>query len=449
MSGILRSGYVKWDGLKYIVDTDIESVQGNTGPQGPAGVIGPIGARGDTGPIGVGNIGDPGPRGPAGPTGIGGAAFVGPMGATGPIGTASTDPGPIGVTGPVGLIGNVGLVGPIGPTIMGPQGHPSGPETVISLTGPTIHDMTGMTAGNRANFLICVSNGITNSAIVTTIKLPSPSIMYGAVITVIDIDGTLTEINKITLHRYGAESIDGIPYDGTDNFHFTESMGRWVIASDGSNWFIQKSARFPNYQIFDGGGGTAGSIGSWSCPYGVKYALFQVAGGGGGGGGGGAANRFDSSWHNGQGGIGGHGSIAAVVAPVYYPNSYDITLGGGGYRGNAGVGTGTPRFGLPGGQGDTSSVVDHTTSSTIVSAVGGDGGDGGTGGSPSSSWTRSGTSGDPIAVVNSGGIAGTSVGGDGKYGAGGGGGYGGVYGVTGANGTNGGHGGAGLVIVRW
>ena len=46
MSGILTPGYLRWDGTKYVLDTDIEIV----GPTGPTGPTGPIGPEGPPGP---------------------------------------------------------------------------------------------------------------------------------------------------------------------------------------------------------------------------------------------------------------------------------------------------------------------------------------------------------------------------------------------------------------
>jgi hypothetical protein len=46
MSSILRPGYVRWDGLKYVLDPDIEIV-GPSGLPGPAGANGTIGSDGD------------------------------------------------------------------------------------------------------------------------------------------------------------------------------------------------------------------------------------------------------------------------------------------------------------------------------------------------------------------------------------------------------------------
>lgn len=77
MSSILKPGYVRWDGTKYVTDPDVEIVGpggGATGPAGPAGATGPTGptgAIGPTGPIGLtgptGPIGLTGPTGPTGP----------------------------------------------------------------------------------------------------------------------------------------------------------------------------------------------------------------------------------------------------------------------------------------------------------------------------------------------------------------------------------------------
>jgi parallel beta-helix repeat protein len=47
----LPSGYVKWDGSKYVIDPDVD-VTGPAGPQGPQGLAGSDGQTGATGPIG-------------------------------------------------------------------------------------------------------------------------------------------------------------------------------------------------------------------------------------------------------------------------------------------------------------------------------------------------------------------------------------------------------------
>ncbi|WP_269800727.1 collagen-like repeat preface domain-containing protein [Bacillus cereus] len=97
--------------------TELNTVQGETGPAGPQGAQG---AQGPAGPPGLG--GPQGFQGPPGVTGLQGQeGDQGPQGAQGAQGTA----GPPGVQGPEG---DNGVTGPTGPT--GPQGPP-GP------TGPT------------------------------------------------------------------------------------------------------------------------------------------------------------------------------------------------------------------------------------------------------------------------------------------------------------------------
>jgi len=440
MSGILRPGYVKWDGLKYVIDPDIESVQGPIGPSGVTGVAGVTGTTGTTGPIGVGAAGQQGPRGPIGPTGIGGSAFQGPTGPPGPQGTRGTDsidPGPTGPPGPVGLIGNVGPVGPVGSTVMGPQGHPVDPETVVSLSGGATYDMSGMLVGDRANFLICVSNGVTGSARVTTINLPSPSTMYGAVITVIDADGSLTEINKIVLHSRGGETIDRF----TGDVSLTQPMGRWTITSEGGGsgtWSIKESSRFSNLYVFPNQGSsdvtasqrgrtgyTGGSTG-WVCPYGVRSALFQVVGGGGGG----ANGAYSGTMVHGRNGLGGSkGTLMVQACHVSYPNTYNFTAGWGGTAGASGGASGVTG---PAG--------------VAVIAAGGARGVLGATGAPYTAGEDS-----PI-LSNYGGVGNGGYLSFGSYGGGGGGGAGGHYdpdhGFDG-DGNDGGWGGAGIILVRW
>lgn len=164
------SGYLKWNGYEWILDTSLFSGDGYdgydgynlasfiggigvTGPDGPVGATGPKGSTGaqgnsgDMGPTGytgatgpTGAIGATGPKGTKGDTG-----YVGPAGlpgATGPVGPQ----GPIGLTGapgcpgPTGDIGPQGDTGPIGPKgdpgDMGPQG-PRGTAGRNGHTGPT------------------------------------------------------------------------------------------------------------------------------------------------------------------------------------------------------------------------------------------------------------------------------------------------------------------------
>lgn len=106
MSSILRPGYVRWDGTKYVLDPEV-AIVGPAGPAGPTGAPGP-GGTGDTGPAGPkGDTGDPGPTGDTGPSGD-----TGPTGDTG----ATGDTGPAGATGAPGATGATGATGDTGPT---------------------------------------------------------------------------------------------------------------------------------------------------------------------------------------------------------------------------------------------------------------------------------------------------------------------------------------------
>jgi len=72
MSLILKAGYLRWDGLKYVTDPEvsIEGPPGPIGPMGPPGEDGKIGATGSTGSIGpTGATGEVGATGPTGATG--------------------------------------------------------------------------------------------------------------------------------------------------------------------------------------------------------------------------------------------------------------------------------------------------------------------------------------------------------------------------------------------
>lgn len=110
-SSILRPGFVRWDGEKYVLDPGVEIV-GPPGPAGADGVTGPTGPQGPTG-----DTGSPGATGPQGFTGPQGP--TGPTGATGPTGPSGPS-GPAGPTGPTGATGATGPTGPSGPA--GPTG---------------------------------------------------------------------------------------------------------------------------------------------------------------------------------------------------------------------------------------------------------------------------------------------------------------------------------------
>jgi hypothetical protein len=127
-----------------VSDTGPTGPTGDTGPTGPAGDTGPTGPAGDTGPTGpTGDTGPTGPAGDTGPTGpIGDTGPTGPVGDTGPTGPAG-DTGPTGPTGDIGPTGPAGDTGPTGPTgDIGPTGPtgdtgPTGPTGDIGPTGPT------------------------------------------------------------------------------------------------------------------------------------------------------------------------------------------------------------------------------------------------------------------------------------------------------------------------
>lgn len=69
----------------------------------------------------------------------------------------------------------------------------------------------------------------TSSAV--TINLPDPATRR--VLWIKDISG-LAETNHIILHRFGSESIEGVALDKT----MRANSGGWMIASDGTNWYI-------------------------------------------------------------------------------------------------------------------------------------------------------------------------------------------------------------------
>jgi len=52
MSTLPDPGYLKWDGIKYIIVPDFEAGAGPTGPTGPSGATGATGAAGATGATG-------------------------------------------------------------------------------------------------------------------------------------------------------------------------------------------------------------------------------------------------------------------------------------------------------------------------------------------------------------------------------------------------------------
>ena len=156
------SGYLKWTGSEWILDSSIgtggSSVGGGvTGPAGPTGATGPSGSgvTGATGPAGAtGNAGATGPSGnvgTTGPTGLRGATgaaglngLIGPTGSTGSIGPVGPtgDTGPAGCTGPAGTPGPTGSSGAQGPRgdtgDRGIQGIPgtAGPKGATGTTGP-------------------------------------------------------------------------------------------------------------------------------------------------------------------------------------------------------------------------------------------------------------------------------------------------------------------------
>jgi Collagen triple helix repeat (20 copies). len=66
MSSILRPGYLRWDGQKFVLDPDVYLQQGPIGPVGPAGAAGAAGPAGAPGAAGA--------AGAAGPAGAQGAA---------------------------------------------------------------------------------------------------------------------------------------------------------------------------------------------------------------------------------------------------------------------------------------------------------------------------------------------------------------------------------------
>ncbi|MFU0832875.1 MAG: Collagen triple helix repeat protein [Oscillospiraceae bacterium] len=116
-----------------VSDTGPTGPTGDTGPTGPTGDTGPTGATGDAGPTGP--TGDTGPTGPTGDTGP-----TGPTGDTGPTGPAGGPTGPTGDTGPTGPTGDTGPIGPTGDTgPTGPTGDmgPTGPTGDTGPTGPT------------------------------------------------------------------------------------------------------------------------------------------------------------------------------------------------------------------------------------------------------------------------------------------------------------------------
>ncbi len=201
MNKLLKPGYVRWDGTKFITDPDIEIL----GPQGPPGPTGLRGPTGPTGPKGVtGQAGSRGPQGFTGPQGPQGSnsGFTGPQGHTGAQGFTGLQgsqgaqgaqglrglqglqgaQGYLGSTGPQGLQGNIGLQGPTGYT--GPQGF-TGLQGNIGLQGPTgytgpqglqgVTGLQGPTGDNRVAFtaelepgmavldLVCVSTTATTS----------------------------------------------------------------------------------------------------------------------------------------------------------------------------------------------------------------------------------------------------------------------------------------------
>ena len=180
MNKLLKPGYVRWDGTKFITDPDIEIVgpqgppgptglrgkTGSTGPTGPSGQSGPRGLQGFTGPQGPqgSNSGFTGPQGPQGLRGLQGLqGLQGLKGSQGSLGTQGSQ-GSLGSTGPQGyqgFEGSIGLQGPTGYT--GPQGL----QGVTGLQGPTGDNRVAFTAelepGMSVLDLVCVSSTATTS----------------------------------------------------------------------------------------------------------------------------------------------------------------------------------------------------------------------------------------------------------------------------------------------
>jgi hypothetical protein len=201
MNNLLKPGYVRWDGTKYVTDPEIEIIgpqgppgptglQGSTGKTGPQGVIGytgPQGLQGSKGPQGSnsGFTGATGPRGLQGSQGLQGAiGLQGPQGPTGAQGIQGVigNTGPIGYQGNIGeqglqgiigyqgTQGNVGIQGPTGS--LGLQGStgdigPQGPTGSIGPQGPTGDNSVTFTAeletGLSVLDLVCVSSTATTS----------------------------------------------------------------------------------------------------------------------------------------------------------------------------------------------------------------------------------------------------------------------------------------------
>jgi hypothetical protein len=67
------------------------------------------------------------------------------------------------------------------------------------------------------------------------INLPNPSLKNGFLVA--DVTG-FAATNAITLHRFGTETIRGVPADFACQINF----GAWYVWSDGTNWNISGTA---------------------------------------------------------------------------------------------------------------------------------------------------------------------------------------------------------------
>jgi len=132
---------------------------------------------------------------------------------------------------------------------------------------------------------------------------------------------------------------------------------QYYLASDGTNYFIFETS---NSYIIPRNTAVFTSSGTWTVPQGVTKIL--VSGCGGGAGGGGSSYSSSSSYYGGTGGGAGQSTIKQAIS-VIPGHSLSITIGAGGSGGAAG--------GNAGSAGGNTSIIDSTSSTTLLSLNGG------------------------------------------------------------------------------
>lgn len=231
-------------------------------------------------------------------------------------------------------------------------------ERAAGLT-PTNSDLTQLLQAISRGIFIGNLGGSANAqtgAIPASIVIPTllPGMRFQAVATVTNSGPATLSITgagggAMPLLRQnggalqGKEIPTGVPFE---------------VMYDGSGWrLVLPSAAeigVRKIQIYN-------ASGSWTCPEGVFFALFEEWAGGGGGGGGNGTGQ--------SAGGGAGGAYTAAFLPVVPGTTYNFTIGAGGTGGPVGATSASN-----GAQGGTSSIV---VGATTLTATGGGGGQGG------------------------------------------------------------------------